>query len=109
METRLIQIPSHPICCSISAGGIKGVGYYSIFRGKQEEAAECLRRVLKALEDPAHLVIVESNNWPLVEHLPGSSKCLADVKTRAGPAIEGFLVHPPSVADPPAILVKRNC
>jgi hypothetical protein len=62
METRLIQIPSNPMCCSISAGGINGVGYYCVFRGKQEEVAECLRRVLKALEDHAHPVIVESNN-----------------------------------------------
>jgi hypothetical protein len=62
VETRLIQIPSNSICCGSSAGGINGVGYYCILRGKQEEVAECLRRVLKALEDPAHLVIVESNN-----------------------------------------------
>jgi hypothetical protein len=62
MGTRLIQVPSDPQCCSISAGGIDGLGSYCVFRGNREEVTECLRQVLKALEDPAHPVIVESNS-----------------------------------------------
>jgi hypothetical protein len=62
MGTRLIQLSSGPQCCSVSAGGIDGLGYYCVFRGKREEVTECLRQVLKALEHPAHLVIVESNS-----------------------------------------------
>jgi hypothetical protein len=62
MGTRLIQVPSEPQCCSVSAGGIDGLGSYCVFRGKREEVTECLRQVLKALEDPEHPVIIESKS-----------------------------------------------
>jgi hypothetical protein len=61
METRLIQVPSEQILCRISAGGRDGFGYYCIFSGEREEAVECLREVLKALEDPASPVEVRSD------------------------------------------------
>lgn len=61
METRLTQVASDPQCCSMSAGGRDGLGHCCVFRGKREEVIECLRQVLKALEDPAHPVNVESN------------------------------------------------
>jgi hypothetical protein len=62
MQTRLIQVPSDVFCCRISAGGRDGLGHYCIFSGEREEVAECLRRVLKALEDPAHPVEVRSDS-----------------------------------------------
>ena len=61
METRLIQKPADPLCCRISAGGGLGLGYYCVFRGDRKEVAECLRRVLEALEDTEHPVQVQGD------------------------------------------------
>ncbi len=61
-EILLIQQPGDRNCCRVSAGGHADMGYYCVFQGDRKEVTECLRQVLKALEDPAHTVKVDNKD-----------------------------------------------
>jgi len=50
VQVKIMQNPDDPLCPRISAGGVKALGYYLVYRGHPKIILEILKRITEELE-----------------------------------------------------------